>query len=93
MNQNNIYGLVLAGGKSTRMNVDKSLLFYHGKTQVEHAFALLSPHCAKVFVSNRREQEHLQGHDHLPQLHDLPEYSDIGPLGGVLSALTKFPTA
>ena len=93
MKQQGIYGLVLAGGKSTRMNVDKSLLFYHGKTQVEHAFELLGLYCAKVFVSNRQDQKQSQGHEHLPQLHDLPEYSGIGPIGGILSALTKFPNA
>ena len=91
--ENDLYGLVLAGGKSTRMNMDKSLLLYHGKTQVEYIFELLSVQCQKVFVSNRQDQKNLRGHGHLPQLHDLPEYSGIGPLGGIVSALTQFPNA
>lgn len=86
-----LFGLVLAGGKSTRMKIDKSLLHYHGKSQVEHAFDLLTGFCPKVFVSNRAEQSQLQGHQDRPQLHDLPEFSGIGPLGGILSALTTHP--
>ncbi|MFT5737968.1 MAG: molybdopterin-guanine dinucleotide biosynthesis protein A, partial [Maribacter sp.] len=31
-----IYGLVLAGGKSTRMGVDKGLITYHGLPQRDY---------------------------------------------------------
>ncbi len=86
-----LYGLVLSGGKSTRMKSDKSLLQYHGTTQVEFAYGLLLPFCGKVFVSNRQEQSKLRAHQEFPQIHDLKEYQSIGPLGGILSAFAKFP--
>ena len=47
----NLYGLVLAGGLSSRMNKDKSTLDYHGKSQVEYCFDLLSLSC-KMTTNN-----------------------------------------
>lgn len=84
-----LYGLVLAGGKSTRMKKDKSLLEYHGKKQVVYCFDLLSQFCDQVFVSNRKDQSRLAAHKKLPQIHDI--FSGIGPLGGILSAMTCQP--
>lgn len=86
-----IYGLILAGGKSTRMGKDKSTLCYHAKMQVEYAYDLLLTCCPKVFVSNRPDQSELTGHKDLPQLHDLPQYSGKGPLSGILSAMDRYP--
>ena len=84
-----LYGLVLAGGKSTRMKKDKSSLAYHGKKQVAYCFELLSQFCGQVFISNRKDQAHLAAHKKLPQIHDI--FVDIGPLGGILSAMTWNP--
>jgi molybdopterin-guanine dinucleotide biosynthesis protein A len=82
-----LYGLVLNGGNSMRMKQGKSMLRYHGKIQLAHAFELLSAHCKKVFVSNRKGQAHLQ--PELPQIHDT--YQNLGPVSGILSAMTAFP--
>ena len=84
-----LYGLVLAGGKSTRMKKDKSLIEYHGKKQVIYCFDLLAQFCDQVFVSNRKDQARLTGHKQLPQIHDA--FIGIGPLGGILSAMTRHP--
>lgn len=93
MKTTSLYGLVLTGGKSSRMGEDKSLLKYHGKTQMEYCFELLQNVCEKVFISNRKDQAGLSGHKGLPQIHDLKKYSDIGPLAGILSAMEKHPKA
>ena len=86
-----LYGLVLAGGRSTRMKKDKSLLEYHGKSQTEYCFDLLSRFCKRVFVSNRKDQAGLTAHKNLPQIHDT--VLNLGPLDGILSAMTKYPRA
>lgn len=86
-----VYGLVVAGGKSTRMKTDKGALNYNGKSQTEHLFELMGGICEKVFVSTRQEQaelEHLAG---LPRIDDL--FLDMGPMGGILSAQQKYPGA
>ncbi len=84
-------GLVLAGGKSTRMGQDKGALEYHGKPQVVHCHELLSAFCDEVFVSSRVEQASDAVHAELPHIAD--RFIDIGPMGGILSALTAEPDA
>lgn len=86
-----IYGLVLAGGKSSRMGRDKSMIAYHGKPQVDVAFDLLSLFCAKVFLSNRQDQSDAEAYRKFPQLHDAPEFEGKGPLAGILSAMKEYP--
>jgi len=52
-----LYGLVLSGGKSTRMGTDKGLIKYHGVPQREYLYDLLSQVCEETFISLREEQE------------------------------------
>lgn len=86
-----IYGLVLTGGKSTRMKKDKAALKFHGKPQAEHVFQLLTCYCDKVFISSRKEQA--ANYKKYPQIHDLKKFSGKGPLSGILSAMAKYPAA
>lgn len=81
-----LFGLVLTGGKSTRMKQDKAKLEYHGKPQFQHTYDLLSTCCEKVFISSRAEQKE---DFPLPQIHDT--FLDLGPMGGILSALKAYP--
>lgn len=82
-----IKGLILAGGRSSRMGRDKSVIDYHGKPQREYLFGLLSSFCSEVFISCKEG-------DAVPaQLHPLIDVFDIdSPLNGILSAFTKDPT-
>src|SRR5680860_1119484 len=52
-----IFGLVLAGGKSTRMGKDKGMIPYHGMPQREFLYHLLSRVCTETFVSIRPDQK------------------------------------
>ncbi|WP_333821343.1 molybdenum cofactor guanylyltransferase [Ohtaekwangia sp.] len=80
-NASAIYGLVLAGGRSSRMGYDKALIDYHGKPQREYLSSILSIVCEKVFVSCK-QTEIVPAH-----LHPLPDQFDIeSPLNGILSA-------
>ncbi|MBC8044003.1 MAG: NTP transferase domain-containing protein [Rhizobacter sp.] len=85
-----LYGLVLAGGKSVRMQQDKGSMDYHGETQREHVAKLLAPYCEKVFVSCRTEQAAIIEPGLVP-LFDT--FLDLGPAGGMLTALRAFPNA
>lgn len=79
-------GLVLAGGKSTRMGSDKAQINYHGQRQVDYLHALLQQKCIDVFVSVRAEQSNEYS---IPVIED--SYSNFGPLGGILSAFRHDP--
>lgn len=79
-------GLVLAGGKSSRMGKDKSRIVYHGTPQREFLFALLSRFCLKVYTSCRNGQDVPDNLNPLPDL-----YSFESPLNGILTAFDKQP--
>ncbi|MGY3090667.1 molybdopterin-guanine dinucleotide biosynthesis protein A [Hymenobacter sp. UYAg731] len=83
-------GLVLAGGRSERMQTDKGALHYHGLDQRQHTAALLAEFCPDVRVSVRPDQA-----GELPAgLTALPDtFLNLGPLGGILSALQADPNA
>ncbi|HUX13380.1 MAG TPA: bifunctional molybdenum cofactor guanylyltransferase MobA/molybdopterin-guanine dinucleotide biosynthesis adaptor protein MobB [Spirochaetia bacterium] len=85
-----LYGLVLNGGKSTRMRRDKGEIAYHGEPQVAHAFRLLERFCSKVYVSVRDAERGDESAAHgLPQLSD--RFIDFGPMSGILTALHTHP--
>jgi molybdopterin-guanine dinucleotide biosynthesis protein A len=86
-----LFGLVLAGGASTRMRTDKALLEYHGQPQVRWAFELLSQFCAATFVSVRPDQRDDPSRAGLPQIVD--RQPGIGPIAGISAALLEHPKA
>lgn len=85
-----LYGLILAGGFSKRMGQDKALLAYHGKPQIEWVHDLLTKYCEKVFLSKRSNQP---TYKNVPFLDDRQEFQNLGPLGGILSAMKSYPEA
>jgi molybdopterin-guanine dinucleotide biosynthesis protein A len=84
-----IYGLILAGGASKRMQSDKAALKYQGKTQLDRAFELASRHVGKVFVSLRADQTSDPTRAPRPMIVDLGEGE--GPIAGIRSALAAHP--
>ena len=44
-------GLVIAGGKSTRMQQDKAMIQYHGMPQYQYVYNILQPFCSETFIS------------------------------------------
>lgn len=80
-------GLVLAGGKSSRMGEDKSLITYHGKPQRLHLAEMLSTFCEQTFISTQEPGEEA-GFEFIQDT-----FTDLGPYGGILSAFRKDPNA
>lgn len=89
MSEPPLRGLVLAGGRSTRMRRDKAALAYRGRSQLERAFELLSRHTLEVFVSVRPDQREDPLRGALPQIVDAHE--NLGPMAGILAAQRHAP--
>jgi len=85
--EQDLYGLILSGGKSTRMGTDKGVLEYHGKPQREYLFELAEQFCDAAFYSIRQEQ--LKEFTNQPIVVDKNEYR--GPFNGILSAHEAHP--
>jgi len=86
-----LFGLVLAGGASTRMQRDKAAIEYHGQSQLHWTFHLLSHVCAATFVSVRPDQREEPTRAGLPQIVD--RQPGIGPVAGISAALHAHPKA
>ena len=91
MNPAPVYGLILAGGSSSRMQRDKAALLYQGKSQLDRAFELASRHVSPVFVSVRAGQTADPARAQRPMIVDCVEGE--GPMAGIRSALTAHPHA
>ena len=87
--KDDVYGLILAGGKSSRMKTDKGELQYHDTTsQRTFLYKMLNAFCSKTFVSCRSEQvDNLQK----DEAYIVDENMYEGPLNGILSAHHSFP--
>lgn len=79
--QENLYGLVLAGGRSRRLGRDKATLVYKGQLQLDRSIGILKRYCEKVFISVREDQNYIVDAEPI-----IDRMGEIGPLGGILSA-------
>jgi len=100
-----IKGLILVGGKSTRMGFDKSILDYHGKPQKQFAAGLLENNNLETFYSvrdfsislemiSKDENVTLSAVERSQNLKEIPDaFLNLGPFGGICSAFQKDPNS
>ena len=86
-----VHGLVLAGGRSSRMQRDKATLSYHGRTQLEWGVGLLRAHLPRVFVSVRADQLDDPARARFDCIADT--LADAGPIAGIAAAQARHPEA
>lgn len=86
-----ITGLILAGGRGSRMGgVDKGLQLFHGTPLALHALQRLQPQVGFCMLNANRSLD-LYAHFGVPVYSDvLPDYA--GPLAGFLTGLTHCTT-
>ena len=84
------YGIVLAGGRSERMGQDKALLAVDGAPLIQRVTDVLRSLGLEVLLVTDR----IDRYPSLPYETVLDEYSDAGPVGGILAraSASQIPT-
>lgn len=84
-----ITGVILAGGRSSRMGQDKGLVVVKGIPLFVHIAKRLAPQVSAILVSSNQNQPRYA--EHYPTIGDLiPDFA--GPLSGMLAALLASDT-
>jgi len=85
MSRNQVTGIILAGGASSRMGKDKGLCDFRGKSLVKYAIEALLPISDSIIISSNNIEGYKKfGYDVV-----VDQYKNIGPIGGLYSSLKK----
>ena len=89
MTDNPITGIILSGGKSSRMGEEKGLAMLNNKPLITYALSAIEPLCTRVLISaNQHQADYLKfGHEVVPDKH-----SSVGPLAGLSACLERSTT-
>jgi molybdopterin-guanine dinucleotide biosynthesis protein A len=82
-----VTGFILAGGLSSRMGEDKSLMLFKGKPLIMYAVEALSPLCEMVIISSNLQVYNFTGCEVWPD--ELPVKA---PINGLYSCLKRSKT-
>lgn len=83
-----INGIILSGGKSSRMGEDKALLKVGAKTIIEIIIDKLKPFCNEIIISADEIDKYSQfGYKVVPD-----KFKNSGPIAGIYSSLLKSNT-
>lgn len=83
MSHSEITGIILAGGKSSRMGTDKAMLLHKGKSFLELTINSLKEVCHDILISANHEYYHDYGYPVVPD-----NFPGIGPLAGIEACLS-----
>jgi len=75
-------GIVLSGGKSSRMGTEKGLVKWQSKALIEYSVKCLNSICNNIVISSNNED---YNYLNLPVIKD--EIANCGPLGGIYSCM------
>ena len=91
LNQHDITGLILAGGRGTRMgNVNKGLQIFQGKPMVAHVVQRLAPQVGKLLINANQDIEEYGNYDAAVIADIVNDYA--GPLAGLHAGLSACRT-
>tara|TARA_X000000368_G_scaffold359864_1_gene303388 strand:- start:35 stop:655 length:621 start_codon:yes stop_codon:yes gene_type:complete len=85
MNEHNIIGSILAGGKSKRMGKDKLFLDLNNKTLIEHTIIKVKKYLKELIIITNHENDFFKKNN-LTVVKDCIE-GQLGPLVGILTAM------
>jgi molybdopterin-guanine dinucleotide biosynthesis protein A len=82
-----VTGIILAGGKSSRMGTDKGLQELCGRPLISYSIQVLSEICSTIIISTSSDAYQSFGYKTVAD-----EIPGIGPMGGIYSALKQSKT-
>ena len=85
MNEHNIIGSILAGGKSERMGEDKIFLNLDNKTLIEHTVNKVKKYLKEIIIITSKKNEFFEKNK-LTTVKDCID-GQLGPLVGILTAM------
>lgn len=83
--------LILVGGKSSRMGIDKYTIKYHGQSQLDYLMSEFKKLEIPSYISCRENQLNNSSYNANQLLQD--RFVGFGPLGGILTAMKEFPSS
>ncbi|WP_298553242.1 molybdenum cofactor guanylyltransferase [uncultured Algibacter sp.] len=87
INKTNITGIILAGGKSSRMGSDKGFLILNNKPFVQYSIEALQPLVSEILIVSDDSKYDSFG---LKRINDITK--DAGPVSGICSGLEASST-
>ena len=87
IDKKNITGIVLAGGKSSRMGTDKGLLKFNGKSFVQYSLDALKPLVSEIIIVSDDLNYDTFG---LKRINDITK--NAGPVAGICAGLEASST-
>ena len=82
-----ITGIILSGGKSSRMGSDKGFMKYNGKAFIQHSIDALNPLVTEIIIVSNNADYDVFG---LKRIEDIMK--NAGPLAGLYSGLKESKT-
>lgn len=85
--KSHITGIILAGGRSSRMGTDKGLLDLNGKTFLQYSMEALNPLVSKIMIISDNAAYDIFNVERVEDI-----IKDSGPLAGIYTGLKKSNT-
>lgn len=82
MSEHKLTGIILAGGKSSRMGYEKGLVLFNGKPMIEYSISVFSQLCNELIICSNHSCYNYLGYKVVPDI-----VPDCGPVGGLYSGL------
>ncbi len=82
-----VTGIILSGGKSSRMGSEKGLVKYKGNALIEYSINALRSVCDELVISSAND---CYAYLAIPIVSD--EIENCGPIGGIYSCMKAFPS-
>ncbi|GAA3509652.1 molybdenum cofactor guanylyltransferase [Aquimarina addita] len=85
--RSDITGIILAGGKSSRMGQEKGLVKHNGIPFIEHIIRAMETVTDQILIITSQKAYQKYGYKCIPDI-----FTECGPIGGIYSGLSKTST-